>query len=464
MYVPFNRLSRKHLSEMLQTKAASGEKAVANYDEDSFTMALSAAENCMAGSQKKPDALYFATTTPPNKEKQSAAHIASVMDMEGALRTADFGNSLRSGAVAMLGALDAARQGQSALVSAADMRLGAAGSSFESAFGDGAAAFCFGSENVIAEALGTYSVAYDFYDVWRTEDEKFARFFDEKYAQEQGYSPFVLESLQGVLGKTGITPEQIAKVVIDAPNAKQGAALLARAGFRPEQIQKELISDFGYCGAAYAPMLLACALEQSKPGDLILYLSYGEGSDAILFKAMEGSCKIGAGKGLSYFQSRKRSDLSYAKYLKWKKLLNFEPPRRSAFSRSNLPDFYRKRKKNLAFYGSVCGACGTPQYPPAKVCISCHSFDQQKPYLFKGKNARLATFSFDYVASSEDSPNVVAVVDFEGGGRIFTQLTDCVLEDVVIDMPVEVVYRKLYSADGITTYTWKCVPSAAAHA
>jgi uncharacterized OB-fold protein len=81
------------------------------------------------------------------------------------------------------------------------------------------------------------------------------------------------------------------------------------------------------------------------------------------------------------------------------------------------------------------------------------------PYKFREKKAFLATFTFDYVAFSEDSPNAVAVVDFEGGGRIFTQIMDCDKDKLQIGMPVEMVYRKLFSADGTNTYSWKCVPA-----
>ena len=42
-YIPFNRLERKKIGEAHGKKAAPGERAVCNYDEDSITMAVAAA-------------------------------------------------------------------------------------------------------------------------------------------------------------------------------------------------------------------------------------------------------------------------------------------------------------------------------------------------------------------------------------------------------------------------------------
>ena len=59
-----------------------GERAVANYDEDSLTMAVAAARDCLASIDRTSvGALYFASTTAPYKEKQSAALIAAVLDL-----------------------------------------------------------------------------------------------------------------------------------------------------------------------------------------------------------------------------------------------------------------------------------------------------------------------------------------------------------------------------------------------
>ena len=63
-------------------RSAGGERAVANYDEDSITMAVGAAIDCLNGLDRNMvDGLYFASTTAPYLEKQSASIVAAALDL-----------------------------------------------------------------------------------------------------------------------------------------------------------------------------------------------------------------------------------------------------------------------------------------------------------------------------------------------------------------------------------------------
>ena len=46
-YIPYYRLNRADIAKAWGTGASPGEKAVANYDEDSLTMAVAAAMDCI---------------------------------------------------------------------------------------------------------------------------------------------------------------------------------------------------------------------------------------------------------------------------------------------------------------------------------------------------------------------------------------------------------------------------------
>ncbi len=73
-YIPLHRLSRAEIARAWGGKAAPGERAVASYDEDSLTMAVAAARDCLRDADRATvGAVYFASTTAPYKEKQSAA-------------------------------------------------------------------------------------------------------------------------------------------------------------------------------------------------------------------------------------------------------------------------------------------------------------------------------------------------------------------------------------------------------
>ncbi|GAG52645.1 unnamed protein product, partial [marine sediment metagenome] len=63
-YIPLFRLSRQEMGNAWGVPAVPGERAVANADEDSLTMAVAAGSDCLAGiDPSSVDGLFFATTT-----------------------------------------------------------------------------------------------------------------------------------------------------------------------------------------------------------------------------------------------------------------------------------------------------------------------------------------------------------------------------------------------------------------
>ena len=193
-----------------------GEKAVANFDEDSLTMGVAAGIECLKGVDRAGvDALYFASTTPPYAERQNAEIAATALDLKSRIRTADFTGTLKAGTTALLSAVDAVKAGsmKSVLVCSADQRTGKPGSAQEEIFGDGAAAILTGSENVIAKFLGSYSVSYDFTDHWRSTGSIFDRQWEDRFIRDVGYTKFVVDVLEGLAKEAGMASDQISKVV-----------------------------------------------------------------------------------------------------------------------------------------------------------------------------------------------------------------------------------------------------------
>src|SRR5215467_2754776 len=91
-------------------KPGGPEKAVANYDEDAVTMGVAAAIDCLKGVDRATiDAVLFASTSYPFKEKQGAAIIAKALDLRRDVHTADLGDTLRGGTSALRTAADAVK-------------------------------------------------------------------------------------------------------------------------------------------------------------------------------------------------------------------------------------------------------------------------------------------------------------------------------------------------------------------
>jgi uncharacterized OB-fold protein len=74
----------------------------------------------------------------------------------------------------------------------------------------------------------------------------------------------------------------------------------------------------------------------------------------------------------------------------------------------------------------------------------------------------VVTSTIDRLAYSPSPPIVFAVVDFDGGGRLPVELTDCEADEVAIGVRVEMTFRRLFIADGIANYFWKARPLRAA--
>ncbi|MEM0314054.1 MAG: 3-hydroxy-3-methylglutaryl CoA synthase, partial [Candidatus Bathyarchaeia archaeon] len=101
-YIPIWRISRE-----IMGRGFPGERSVAGKDEDSLTMAVAAAMNCVnEGNREAIDAVFFASTTSPFKEKSVSASIAAVLDLRRDILTADFSGSLRAGTSALKVAFD----------------------------------------------------------------------------------------------------------------------------------------------------------------------------------------------------------------------------------------------------------------------------------------------------------------------------------------------------------------------
>jgi 3-hydroxy-3-methylglutaryl CoA synthase len=455
-YIPVWRLKREAIAAGL-----SGAKAVANYDEDSLTMAVAASLDAMNGVERECiDGVFFASTTSPYKEKQVSTTVSMACDLQPEIVTADFANSLRAGTAALRSAIDSVKAGSASqiLVTAADCRLGEPGSEFEYNLGDGAAALTIGNTDVAASLEASYSVADEITDVWRAEDDRFVQTWEERFVYTEGYLRVVREAVSGLMQKTGLSTKDITKAIFGVPNAGTQVQLARSLGFDLKiQLQAPLTDVMGYTGAAYPLMLLVAALEESKPGDCILLASYGNGSDAFIFQVTEQIGKAKSGKrGMQGYLASKL-DTDYKTYLQRKGFIKPQPFRRSYRGIVSMSAYWRERDRILRLHGSACRACGTIQYPPQRVCTKCHAMDQSDPYRFSDKRAKVYTYTFDSLTNPLDVPLVQTIIDFDEGGRMDVTMTDRIVEEVKVGMPVEMTFRKIF-IDGAHNYGWKAMP------
>lgn len=461
-YIPLHRLSRAEICKAWGENPLPGEKAVANYDEDSITMAVAASMDCIKGVDPYTiDGLYFASTTSPYREKQSTPIIAGALDLRRDIFAADFSNSLRSGTEAVRAAIDAINGGsaKSVLVCAADVRLGFPHGEKELNCGDGAGALLLGNTGVIANLEGTYTVTDEIIDVWRSDKDIFVRSWEERFGREAGYVKVVSETVFSALKRYSLTARDFSKAVFYAPDARTLNITARKLGFDLKaQVQDPLYSVVGNTGTALSFMLLVAALEEAKPGDRILWVSYGDGCDVYILRVTKEIENVRDRRGIKGHLESKRMLPSYQKYLRWREIIPVEPPARPPLEQPAAPALWRDRKGGLALYGVRCKRCGTPQYPAQRVCVKCQAKDEFEDYRFANKKGVVFTFSQDNLAVAMDPPSTCAAIDFEDGGRIMCDITDRDPQEVKVGMPVEMTFRKLHYVGNFYNYWWKCQP------
>lgn len=439
------------------------ERAVANFDEDSVTMAVAAGIDCLGGRDRSAiDGIIFASTTPPYAEKQCAAIVAAALDLRQDIFASDVTNVLRCGTSAIQSAIDAVKAGsaQQVLVVVADSRQGPPRGETERASGDGAAAFVIADDGVIAESLGAYSITDNMLDVWRSPGDPFVRTWEDRFATEEGLERIVPDALSGFCERFAIAASEISKVSLYAPDGRRHGRLARQLGFADAQVQSPMFGAVGNTGAAFVPMMLAGSLESAEPNDLLLAISYGDGSDVLGFRATPLIANHAKPvMGISGWAGASHTLDSYETYARWREVWTLDDTsRRPAASSPSVSALWREGDKNVRLYGAKCRDCGYVQYPPQRVCVECRSRENSDPVRLSDRPGELFTYSMDYIAGAVDTPLVVGVVDFDGGGRVLCMMTDRELEEVRVGMAVEMSFRKLRVVNGIHNYYWKAIP------
>ena len=458
VYIPKYRLNRDILARAWGPQFLSGERAVANYDEDSLTMATEAALNCLRGiDPKSVDGLIFASTTSPYLEKQASTLVATAADLTEEIFTADHLSSIRAGTAALKSAVDAVKGGSAKriLVAASDSRRGEPGSDSEQLFGDAAAAILVGDTGVAVSIEGNYSLSEEFMDGWRKQDDIFLQKGDAAFIQAYGYARIVQNCVQGILRKYEMNISDISQFVFSAPDRRAYSRVVKSLNLAPGSFMEDpLLSTVGDTGTAAPLVLLVAALEKARPGDRLLLCSYGAGnSDAFLFQVTPEVERLREQRGLADYQTSKKSLTNYEKFLKFQNTLPNDPL--SPYSSWAL--LWKEKKQNLQLYGTRCKKCGTFAYPRRRVCQKCNAKDEYEDAKLP-RRGKIYTFGKDYLFPSPDPPTVMAVADMDGGGRFYGQLTDCDPVQVKIGMPVELTFRRFHQGEGFYNYFWKLRP------
>ncbi len=227
-------------------------------------------------------------------------------------------------------------------------------------------------------------------------------------------------------------------------------------GFEPAQAEDALFGKVGNAGTAFAPLLLAAALEGARAGQRILLVGYGDGAEAFVLETTPVVERLEGRRGVGWHLARRAELPSYDLYLRFRQLLATEHDRRAGAGISATKHF-RDRDDDVTLAGLRCRRCGCLQYPRQRVCFRCFARDDFERVRLSDKIGTLKSFTFDNFAGSPSPPLIATVVDVEGA-RLYLQMTDASPKEVQLDLPVELVFRKMHDAGGTPNYYWKCTP------
>jgi hydroxymethylglutaryl-CoA synthase len=471
-YVPRRRLSRPAVHEANKWFApglrglAVGERAMANWDEDSITMAVEAARDCLTGlSPAAVRQTYFASTTLPFKDRQNAGVIGAALLLDEGVLAADLGGSQKAGTSALIAGLTAAQAGLTTLVAAADKRPARVASSQELQYGDGAAAVLCGSERVIARLLGHRSTSVDFVDHFRGAEAEFDYGWEERWIRDEGYLKIVPPAIRAALAACGLDGKAVTHFLMPSLIPAASRQIARQVGIGESAIREPLAATVGDTGAAHPLVLLVHTLQTAEPGDRILVAGFGQGVDVVVLEVTAEVKSLPARRGVRGWLARRKEETNYLRFLAFQDLLPLDKGMRAEFDkRTALSILWRKRDMLYGMVGGRCRICGTVQFPQSVVCVNpeCRAPGSQDAYPMSGLTATVQSWSADALTYSPDPPSYYGMITFPEGGRLTADFTDCDPEQIQVGASMRMTFR-IRDVDmargGFKRYFWKATPA-----
>ena len=455
-YLPRRRLDRTLIAKAWGKRAA-GTRTVAGPDEDALTLAVDASAAAIASDDARTvDAVYFASTSAPYHEKQVASVVATALDCRRDIVVADFTGSVRAGLTALRAAFDAVTAGSIAtgVVAAADARMAEPESDLEVLVGDGSAAALVGRDGVIAELIGSASIAEEFTHLYRTDQQRYVQVADARFGAQYGFNVVVPEAVHAALGKAKLAAKDVARLALAAPDARAAEDAAKKIGCDPKTVLVPLlVAEAGVLGTPDPLVLLSCALETAKAGDVIVVAAYGEGADALVFRAT-AALDHARPRPIADGLARSMMLASYEKYLKSRNVIPID------YQGEPFPTYleWKELKQDIRLYGSRCRVCGLVQYPMAQVCLGCKAREQLDDHKLARRGV-VFTYTIDNLAPVAEHPMAMLVIDLEAGGRVYLQGADTAEGEIAVGTPVVLTFRRLHESGGNRNYYWKARPA-----
>jgi hydroxymethylglutaryl-CoA synthase len=330
VYIPMYRVKVEEIARVWGGDTVSlsrglmiSEKAVAGLDEDTSTIAVEAARNCikMAGvNPKEIGAIYVGSESHPYTVKPTATIVAEAIDASPELTAADYEFACKAGTAGIQTSMGLVSSGiiKYGMAIGADTAQGAPGDALEYTAASGGAAFIIGENDLIARIEGTFSYTTDTPDFWRKEGQPYPR-HGGRFTGAPAYFKHVFNASKMLMERLKMKPEDFDYAVFHQPNGKFPRKVAKMLGFKDEQIEDGMLVDkIGNTYSGSSLLGLANILDKAKLGERILVTSFGSGagSDAFSIVTEKGITKKRGRAPTVEDYVKKKKYLDYAAYAK----------------------------------------------------------------------------------------------------------------------------------------------------
>ncbi len=291
-YVPRYRLPAAEIAR-IWSEGEGGfpvrEKAVAGLDEDVITMSIEAARNALARAGIHPEALravWVGSESHPYAVKPSGTVVAEAIGAAPHVQAADWQFACKAGSEAMVAAIGLVGSGMAdyAMAIGMDTAQGRPGDALEYTAASGGAAYIIGpAEDSLATINASYSFVTDTPDFWRRAYQHYPE-HGQRFTGEPAYFKHITTAGKTLMEHLGTKAEDYQYAIFHQPNAKFPQRAGKLLGFKDEQIKTGLLSPMignTYAGAGLIG--LTAVLDNAKPGDRILLVTFGSGAGSDAF-------------------------------------------------------------------------------------------------------------------------------------------------------------------------------------
>jgi len=328
-YVPRYRLPGSEV-DRIWSDGHSGspvkEKAVPGPDEDTATMSVEAARNALARSGLEASAIravWVGSESHPYAVKPTSTIVAEAIGAVPAIQAADWEFACKAGTEAFQAAVAFVGSGMAdyALAIGMDTAQGRPGDALEYTAGAGGAAFILGpADNALAVVEGSFSYVTDTPDFFRRPMQHYPQ-HGSRFTGDPAYFKHVLAAARQLMESLGTTAEDYAAAVFHQPNPKFPERAAEILGFTAEQTRTGLLCPLvGNTYAGSSMLGLTAILDEARPGDRLLLVSFGSGagSDAISLR-VTGHIEERRGRApATQVYVRRRKPIDYGTYVRYR--------------------------------------------------------------------------------------------------------------------------------------------------